>query len=57
MKGKLVSCVVVLAWLIIQAMPVMADGTDVTGTVPLVTSDVSVSNIGSLLYHAIIYLY
>ena len=47
MKWKLVSCVVVLACLVIQAMPVMADGsTDVTGTVPLVTSSVSVSNIG-----------
>jgi len=47
MKGKLVSCVVVLACLILQAMPVMAatDTTEVTGTVPLVTYDVSATNI------------
>lgn len=47
MKWKFVSCLVVLACLILQAAPVMAQGggTEVTGTVPLVNSDVSASNI------------
>ena len=50
MKWKLVACTLVLACIILQATPVMsASGiTEISGTVPLVTYDISVSNIG---YH------
>ena len=51
MKRKLVACALVLACVMLQAMPatVAADDngtTEVSGSVPLVTRDVSVSNIG-----------
>jgi len=50
MKWKLVACALVLACIILQAMPVRAASgtTEVSSTVPLVTYDISVSNIG---YH------
>jgi len=51
MKWKLVACALVLACIILQAMPVMSTTgtTEVSGTVPLVTYDISVSDIG---YHS-----
>ena len=47
MKRKLISYLVLLACVILQAAPVMAEGggTEVTGTVPLVTSNVTASSI------------
>ncbi len=48
MKWRLAGCVVLLACLIMQAFPVMtatANGTGVSGTVPLVNHEVSVSEI------------
>jgi phosphodiesterase/alkaline phosphatase D-like protein len=47
MKWKLISFLVLLACVILQAAPVMAEGggTEVTGTVPLVTSNVTASSI------------
>lgn len=47
MKWKLISYLVLLACVILQAAPVMAEGggTEVTGTVPLVTSNVSATSI------------
>jgi len=47
MKWKLVGCVLLLACLLLQAAPVMAGGgsTEVTGAVPLVTSNVTATNI------------
>lgn len=50
MKWKLASGLILVACVILQAAPVMAatDTTVITGTVPLVTYDVSASNIG---YH------
>jgi len=49
MRWKLVSGALVLACIVLQAMPVMvaAEGTSVTGTVPLVIYDVNASAIGS----------
>jgi len=46
-KWKLISFLVLLACVILQAAPVMAEGggTEVTGTVPLVTSNVSATSI------------
>ena len=46
-KWKLISFLVLLACVILQAAPVMAEGggTEVTGTVPLVTSNVTASSI------------
>jgi len=47
MKWKFVSCLILLAFIMLQAIPVMAaGGTGVSGTVPLVTSDVAASSIG-----------
>jgi hypothetical protein len=48
MRWKLVSGVLVLACIVLQAVPVMvaAEGTSVTGTVPLVIYDVNASAIG-----------
>ncbi len=48
MKWKPICCVILLASIVLPAAPVMAQngGTEVSGTVPLVTSNVSDSNIG-----------
>lgn len=49
MKWKLASGLILVSCVILQAAPVMAaSSTTITGTVPLVTYDISVSNIG---YH------
>lgn len=49
MKWKLVCCAVFLAWIMAQAAPLIAatGTTEVTGTVPLVTYEVSASKITS----------